>query len=142
MATDRQLIKLPDSELDIMLVLWYYDSECKVVDIYNRLKESHPLSKTAIHTLLERLEKKGFIESKIVDAPVPYKTFVPVVTEKEYRTNESKNIVDKLFRGSWQNLIAALVDNGKITEKDIEEISRMIREKEIENSVKNGDKLE
>lgn len=133
MITKKQLVKLPDSELDIMLVLWNFDGECKVADIYNGLKDSHPLSKAAIHTLLERLEKRGFIETKTVDAPTPYKMIFPVVTEEEYRTAESGNFVDKLFRGNWKNLITALVDNGKITENDIEEISRMIREKETEN---------
>ena len=137
--TKRQLVKLPDSELDIMLILWNHEGECKVVDIFNTLTDTHPLSKPAIHTLLERLEKKFFIKSKTVDAPIPYKVFIPVVTEEEYRTSESKSIVDRLFRGSWQNLIAALVDNGNITENDIEEISKMIREKEKENKTsRNG----
>lgn len=133
MINKKQLVKLPDAELDIMLVLWSKSDACKVIDIYNGLKETHPLSKPAIHTLLERLENRGFVKSQTVEAPTPYKTIFPIVSEAEYRTAESENLVDRLFRGNWKNLIAALVDNGKITEADIDEITRMIQEKEAES---------
>lgn len=130
----KKLVKLPDSELDIMLVLWDSPRGCKVSDIFKALKDTHPLSKAAIHTLLERLHGKGFIEINTVDAPTPYKMILPVVTEKEYRAEESDSLVDKLFRGNWRSLIASLVDSGRITEADIDEISRMIRDKEAEIS--------
>ena len=126
----KQLVKLPDSELDIMMLLWSAQKGCRVADIFYGLKDSHPLSKAAIHTLIERLEGRGFIRVDTVDAPSPYKMIYPIVTENEYRAVESESFVDKLFRGSWKGLIASLVDIGRITEADIDEISRMIREKE------------
>lgn len=127
---DAGIQRIPDAELDIMLILWKSDVPLKVIDIYNGLRTVRPCSKPAIHTLLDRLASRGFVKQETVDAPTPYKRITPLVTEEEYRAAESENFLSKLCRGSWKTLIATLVDTGKITSDDIEEISRLLNHKE------------
>lgn len=128
--SDVGIQRIPDAELDIMLILWKNNTPLKVIDIYNGLRTIRPCSKPAIHTLLERLSSRGFVKLETIDAPTPYKLITPLVTEEEYRAAESENFLSKLCRGSWKTLIATLVDTGKITSDDIEEISRLLKNKE------------
>lgn len=122
--------KIPDAELDIMLYLWKRGEPAKIIDIYNGLREVRPCSKPAIHTLIERLCAKGFVHIETVDAPSPYKLITPLVKEEDYRAFESENFLEKLCRGSWKTLIATLVDTGKITSGDIDEISKLLNKEE------------
>lgn len=126
MCKNKATTKIPDAELDIMLFLWNRTEPAKVIDIYNGLREIRPCSKPAIHTLIERLASKGFVRIETADAPSPYKLISPLISEKEYRAFESDNFLAKLCRGSWKTLIATLVDTGRISSEDIDEISRLL----------------
>ena len=121
--------RIPEAELDIMLILWKASGPSRVIDIYNGLRSIRPCSKPAIHTLLDRLEKRGFVQQETVDAPTPYKVITPKVTEAEYRAAESNTFLDKLCRGSWKTLIATLADTGRITSEDIDEITQLLESK-------------
>lgn len=128
--SQKATTKIPDAELDIMLFLWKHGKPARVIDIYNGLREVRPCSKPAIHTLLERLSSKGFVQIDTVDAPSPYKIITPLVAEEDYRAFESDNFLTKLCRGSWKTLIATLVDTGKISSNDIDEISKLLNKDE------------
>lgn len=128
--SQKATTKIPDAELDIMLFLWKHGKPAKIIDIYNGLREIRPCSKPAIHTLIERLSVKGFVKIDTVDAPSPYKLITPLVAEKDYRAFESENFLDKMCRGSWKTLIATLVDTGKITSDDIDEISKLLNKED------------
>jgi len=110
-----------------MLILWKTPGSARVLDIYNALQSIRPCSKPAIHTLLDRLEKRGFVKQETVDAPIPYKRITAVVSESEYRAAESNVFVDKLCHGSWKTLIATLVDTGRISSDDITEITELLQ---------------
>ncbi len=129
MSQKTDLKRIPDAELDVMLILWQSDTPLKIIDIYNGLRTVRPCSKPAIHTLLDRLAEKDFVRLDTVDAPTPYKLITPLVSEEDYRAAESDNFLAKLCRGSWKTLIATLVDTGKITEGDLDEISELLNQK-------------
>ena len=118
--------QLPDAELDIMLILWRRGKPSLVSDIHRELQEKRPCTKPAVHILLDRLAAKGYVRVETVDAPVPYKLATPLVSEEEYCSAASESFISKLFHGSWQGLIANLVDAGKITDADLEEISEIV----------------
>ena len=125
---DRSVHRLPDAELDIMLVLWKIAEPLKVSDIHAALQNIRPCSKPAVHTLIERLGAKDFVRIETIDAPTPYKLISPLVKESEYRASESDTFVEKLCRGNWKTLIATLVDTGKISKDDIDDIAELIRD--------------
>ena len=126
----QSIPRIPEAELDIMLILWKASGPSRVIDIYNGLKTIRPCSKPAIHTLLDRLEKRGFVKQETIEeAPTPYKRITPLISEKDYRAAESNAFLDKICRGSWKTLIATLADTGRITSEDIEEISKLLEEK-------------
>ena len=54
-----QLSRLPESELDIMLVLWSLGGEASAPSIGTAL--GRDLTASALHSYLKRLEDRGFV---------------------------------------------------------------------------------
>ena len=122
--------RLPDAELDVMLVIWKLGRPAKIIDIFDGLKQVHPLSKSAIHTLVDNLLKRGFIKIEHSPDRQSHKLITPLVTEEEYRLSEANSFIRRLCGGRWQTLIAALVDTNEITDDDIDEIAALLNKKE------------
>ena len=121
--------RLPDAELDVMLVIWKLDRPAKIIDIFDGLKEFHPLSKSAIHTLVDNLLKREFIRIDYTDEKQSCKLITPLVSEEEYRTSEAGSFIRRLCGGKWQTLIAALVDTNEISDGDLDEIAALLNKK-------------
>ncbi len=130
MKHKRSIPRLPDAELDIMLVIWKYERPVKVLEIVNDLKPIRPCSKSAIHTLVESLQRRGFIQIAFSPDKRSYKMITPLITEDEYRTAEADSFIDKLCGGKWQTLIAALTASDRLTEKEIGELTQLLEKKE------------
>lgn len=130
---EGKLPRIPDAELDIMLILWENEKDgvyqpSRILDVYRGMQKVRPCTRSAIHSLIERLSTRGYVRiDMITDGPIPYKLLTPLVSEAEYREAESENFVGKVCRGSWKTLIATLVDNGTINDGDIDEIERLLK---------------
>ena len=54
--------RLPDSELEIMMIIWDYDKPVTRFDIEERMEKGRKLSPTTVLSFLSRLQEKGFLE--------------------------------------------------------------------------------
>lgn len=119
--------KLPDAELEIMLVIWdAADSGISSVTsdyIMERLHKSWV--KTTLLNLLTRLVKRGFLNCK-KDGRL--NIYSPLIERSEYVNNESKCFFQKLHHGSLKSLVASLYDGEKIPDEEIKELERLIKE--------------
>lgn len=129
MKNERKIPRLPDAELDIMNVLWKYDRPVKILEIVNDLKPVRPCTKSAIHTLVESLHKRGFINIEFSSDKRSYKMITPLIAEDEYRTAEADSFIDRLCGGKWQKLIAALTESDKLSEDEIGELKQLLNKK-------------
>ncbi len=129
MKNERKIPRLPDSEMDIMLVLWSYDRPVKIIDIYNDLQSIRPCTKSAIHTLVDHLLQKGFIKIEMSPDRQSYKMITPLISEDEYRASEADSFISKLCGGRWQKLIAAMVQSDNLSKEDIDEIAQLLDKK-------------
>ena len=132
MRNDKKIPRIPDAELDIMLVIWKYDRPVRIIEIYYDLQSIHPCTKSAIHTLVESLQHRGFINIEFSPDKRSYKMLTPLVSEDEYRTAEADTFIDKLCGGKWQKLIAALTTSDKLSDDEIEELTQFLQKKEGE----------
>ncbi len=129
MKQDRKIPRLPDAELDIMLVIWKYERPVKIIEIFNDLQSIRPCTKSAIHTLVENLHNRGFIDIAFSPDKRSYKMLTPLVSEDEYRTAETDSLIDKLCGGKWQKLIAALTSSDRLSDDEIGELTRLLNKK-------------
>lgn len=120
-----QLSRLPESELDIMLVLWSLGGEASAPSIGSAIDRD--LTASALHSYLKRLEDRGFVrrrkEGKV-------NVYTALVSEAEYRSTESSSVLDKLYDGSLKNFAAALWDGGKLSQEDVSELKSYLDELE------------
>ena len=47
---------------------------------------------------------------------------MPNITKEDYIMLKKKTLIDKLYEGSTKNFVAALCQNGELTEADIDEL--------------------
>ena len=60
----KEIKRLPESELEIMQIIWRETAPVSRAVIEHTLNEKHPLAPTTILTLLTRLCDKGFLSQK------------------------------------------------------------------------------
>ncbi len=121
--------KLPESELDIMLVIWELfpnNPEGICADtIISRLDKEW--NKTTVLNFLIRLTNRGFVSCKKCGRTNLYS---PIVAKDEYLKEESESFLQKMHHNSLTSLVASLYDGKCISKSDLEELKRFIEEAE------------
>lgn len=107
-----------DAELEILEVLWSANTALNAAQIRSKLNESKNWERTTVLTLIQRLVKKNAVKQE--KREVYY--YMPLIRREEYVREETKNFVEKFFKGRSRNLAAALVDSEALTQEDIEEL--------------------
>ena len=118
--------KLPDSELEIMLIIWEYDRPVTRFEIESKLDEERNLSPTTILSFLSRLQEKGFLD---VAKEGKNNIYSAIISKESYMQTDSKNMLKKLYKNSVKNFLAALYDGNSLSEKDLQELEEYIEEK-------------
>lgn len=115
----KKIKRLPDSELDIMLIIWDAGVPMLRAEIEEKVKEKRELATTTILSLLSRLEEKGFVK---VEKQGKSNIYYPLVDEQEYLQNEGKSMLEKLYGNSLKNFVAALYDGKAIDQGKLKEL--------------------
>lgn len=120
----KKLEQLPNAELDVIQVLWKATEPMNTTNILEIMNQEKCWAMSTLQALLSRLEKRGFIKSQM-HRHIKY--YVSVIGRDGYRLNETKTFLKKLYDNSFKSMVAALLDNKAIDEKDIDEIAEMLR---------------
>jgi predicted transcriptional regulator len=121
--------KLPDSELEIMLIIWEYGRPVNRFEIESKLDKERKLSPTTILSFLSRLQEKGFLD---VTKDGKNNIYSAIIDRESYMQSESKNMLKKLYKNSVKNFLTALYDGNNLSEEDLEELEDYIKEKRRE----------
>lgn len=115
-------IKLVDSELKVMDVLWKEgDTMAKhVADVMN---ERYGWNVNTTYTLLKRCIKKGAVER--MEPNFVCRALIPQEQVQEQETDE---LLYKVFDGSVDKLFASLLGRKNLTAKQIEKLKQMVAE--------------
>ena len=121
----NKIIRLPDSELDIMLVLWHHIPPMSRLEIETAINEKKALAPTTILSLLSRLEKKQFV-SVTKEGKTNY--YTPLISQEEYQNCESKNVLERVFGNSLKSFVTSLYRGKELTQQDVAELYDYIQE--------------
>jgi len=121
----KSIRRLPDSELEIMKVIWDAKEPVTSAYISEKLKGKKDWKITSILTFLARLTEKGFIECKREGKVNIYR---PLISEQEYLEKESKSILEKLYNNSLTSFVASLYNSNAIAEDELKELQEFIEE--------------
>lgn len=113
--------KISNSELEIMRILWKQGKPVSSAEIRQQLFLTKGWEKSTVLTLIRRLLDKQVITSEKQE--ILY--YSSLVTEQEYADAQTEEIVSKLYQGSAKNMVAALYQGGKLTNRDIMELKEL-----------------
>lgn len=122
-----ELPKLPEAELEVMMIIWEAQKSVNSDYIMDKLKGVKDWKRTTLLNLLTRLCGRGYLECK-KEGKINF--YTPIIFEKDYLDAESKSFFSKLHKGSLTSLIASLYDSKSVSKEDLEELEAFIKEAE------------
>ena len=82
-----------------------------------------PLTASALHSYLKRLEEKGFLactkEGKT-------NVYTPLVSREDYQRSEGRSMLKKLYDGSLSRFAAALYDGDRVAPEEVADLQALL----------------
>jgi BlaI family penicillinase repressor len=119
----NSICKIPDSELEIMMVIWDADAEVTSDYIMEHLDKAW--MKTTVLNFLSRLCDRGFLSCTKKGRQNIYSA---QVKKEDYLKRESRSFLQKLYHGSLTGLVASLYDGKIVSKEELEKLKRFIEE--------------
>ena len=116
---------LTKAEIQIMNILWEMPVGGCVHDIIEHYEEPKP-AYTTIATFMKILLNKKFVGYRKVTGKTHI--YYPLMTKEEYTRRIMSEVKDNFFGGSSSSLLKFFVREEKLTEEEIEELIRMVKE--------------
>ncbi len=115
--------KLPESELEIMLIIW--EANEPITSDYLMKHMDKTWTQTTLLNFLARLCRRGFLTCHKEDR---HNVYQPLVEKNEYLQKESRYFMKKLYHNSLTDFVASLYDGKSISKSDLEELKKYIEE--------------
>jgi len=118
----RRAILTPQ-ELQIMKVVWSRRA-ATVRDVYEDLRSRRRIAYTTVMTMMNILERKGHLKKQTEGRSFVYR---PVRPKRQVVGAMVREFLDRVFGGSAEPLLVQLVQDRRLTERDLAELARRIR---------------
>lgn len=115
---------LTEQELEIMKVVWSQE-QATVRQVYEALLERRSIAYTTVMTMMNILTQKGHLEKQSEGRAFVYQ---PTRPRQQVISNLVNEFLERVFNGSARPLLLSLVQDQKVSEKDLAEITRLIEE--------------
>jgi predicted transcriptional regulator len=120
----REKAVLTKLELQIMQVIWKRGAST-VTAVQQGLEQD--LAYTTVQTMLNILLRKGKLKRELNGRAFTYSA---TVTEAKASTHAVRDLVDRMFGGSSEELVMSLIKSRQIDPKKIAELSKRLEEEE------------
>ena len=124
-----------DGELEILNVLWSA-GRADLGTIRAILQQKRPVATTTIATMLKLMRDKGLVDR--ADGPRGY-VWSAKITRNRARAGLIGRLVDLAFEGSARGLVAHMLEAGKLSAQNRQEIRRLLDEAERKTRAKKGE---
>jgi BlaI family transcriptional regulator, penicillinase repressor len=114
---------LTERELDVMSILWRRGS-ATVAEVREELADS--LAYTSVLSALQTLEEKGHVGHEREGRAYRY---FPLIAQDAAGGSALYRILDKIYHGSAETLLAQLVSERRISPAELERMRRLLDER-------------
>ena len=121
---DKKTVKLFDSELKVMDILWK-EGDVQAKHVAEVLMKEVGWNKNTTYTLIKRCIKKGAIERS-----EPHFMCHALIPKEEVQEAETDELINKIYDGSADKLFAALLGRKKLTAGQIERLWQIVEEED------------
>src|SRR5215469_13398612 len=119
----REKEKLTGLELQIMQVIWR-QGPSNVSAVQDGLEQK--LAYTTVQTMLNILQKKGKLKRRLRGRAYVYSA---AVTEEKALGHAVRDLVDRMFGGSSEELVMSLIKSKQLDAKKIAALSKRLEQK-------------
>ena len=114
--------KVFDSELKVLEILWSA-GELPAKEVAARAAAEAGWSKTTTYTVLKKCVDKGLVERRD-----PGFLCRALVSRREAQHQETRGLIDRMYGGSADRLVASLLEGRTLSEAEINRLRRMVEE--------------
>ncbi len=108
-----------------MKVVWQRESTT-VRDVYEELLKHRKIAYTTVMTMMGILEDKSYLIKSAGERAYVYR---PAQPRSEVLGGMVREFLNRVFNGSAKPLLVHLVENRQLTQAELEEISRLMKQK-------------
>jgi BlaI family transcriptional regulator, penicillinase repressor len=125
MAKEKKLPTLSETQLEIMNLIWEH-GECSVGAVWNVLNERRGVARNTVHTLIVRLEEKGWLTHREGSNGFFYSA---TVSREEVQRKSVQKLIETVFNGSAESLVLTLLNGGPVSKAEADRIRQLISKK-------------
>jgi predicted transcriptional regulator len=119
-----------DGELEILKILWTF-GPVELGAICTALRQQRPVAATTVATMLKLMMAKGLVRRA---QGTRGSLWSAKVSQRAATTGLLRKLLDRVFDGSAQRLVAHLLQEGRLSEHDRQEIQRMLQSPEVDKA--------
>jgi len=120
--SEADLPPLSEVQHEVMGVVWDLE-RCSASDVWKVLEERRGVSRNTVHTLLVRLEEKGWLTRDTGDGNV---LFSAAVTRESTQQQCVRRLIDTVFDGSAEGLVLTLLNQSNLSAAEATRIRKLI----------------
>jgi BlaI family penicillinase repressor len=119
------LEKLTPQEEQAMQAIWK-TGEGNIKTFLENIEEGPLPPYTTLASTIKNLEKKGYLQSRLIGNMYLYK---PAIAEGEYKKSFLTNMVKRHFSNSYKDLVTFFAEQKKISPRELKDIIDLIEKK-------------
>jgi len=112
--------KIHMSDMKILEVLWK-EGNIEAKNIAKILFQKVGWSRTTTYTIINRAIKKGLISKTD-----PHFICHALVTEEDVKNLKTDELIEEIYKGSADLLVASIIDRKKLSKKELKELKELI----------------
>ncbi len=122
----EHVVKLYDSELKIMEYLWRA-GEASAKNIAEEMASTVGWSKTTTYTVLKKC-----IDKEAIARQDPGFICTPLVSMEQVQEYETRELINKMYSGSADLLVASLIGQQKLSNEEINRLKQLVNQLEAQ----------
>jgi len=120
----RRSATLTEQELEIMKIVWELGS-ATVRDVYETLLSHRKIAYTTVMTMMKIMEEKKYLRRRLEGRAFVYEGTRP---KKQMIRELVSEFINRVFNGSAEPLLAHLVEERRLSEKELKQIAKLVRD--------------
>ena len=119
--------ELTESEWAIIQAVWK-NEPCAAPTVQEKLETKKNWTYSTVKTMMDRMVTKGLLKTERIRNLILYRS---VVTRIQAQKSEIMRTVKRAFDGALTPMMQFLLDNHKLSQKQLNELERLIKKKRI-----------
>lgn len=111
--------RLPDSEFEIMRVVWESMPPIKTAVVMDRLGAERQWKAPTVISFMMRLVEKGFLRTEKIGKE---RNYFPLISKEDYLAYETGNFMEQYHKNSLFSFVNTLYNGKKISDKDLDSL--------------------